>query len=64
MQHKHVYQVSRISSILTWHVDLTCFWYSMWYFEIFGSLNLQDQEYLVYFSFATKGKYLIIFLSK
>ena len=64
MQHKHLCQVSRISSILTWHVDPTCFWYSMWYFEIFGSLNHQDQEYHVYFSFATKGKYLIIFFSK
>ncbi len=63
MQHKHVCQVSRISSILTWHVDPTCFWY-MWYFEIFGSLNLKDQEYPVYYSFATKGKYLIIFVSK
>ncbi len=47
------------SSILTWHVDPTCFSHSMWYFWILGSLNLQDSKYLVYFSFVTKGKYSI-----
>jgi hypothetical protein len=64
MQHEHVCHVSRISSILTWHVDPTCFWYSMWYFWIFGSLNIQDPKYLVYFSFVTKGKYFDYILSK
>ena len=35
MQHNHVVHVSRITGILTWHVDPTWSWYSMWWY--FGS---------------------------
>ena len=35
MQHDHVVHVSRITGILTWHVDPTWSWYSMWWY--FGS---------------------------